>query len=291
MNMSGRIDLHMHTTFSDGTDTPREIVSRVRESGIALFAVTDHDSLEGCRIVRDLLTESDPAFLTGTEFSCRDEAGKYHILGYGFDPDAGSVQDVAAMGRAYRLHKTKTRIDYLQREFGMVFPEEALNELYAMENAGKPHIGNLMVRCGYARTRDEAIGQYINRIRFRQEYVRPEEAIRGILQAGGIPVLAHPAFGSGSQYITGEEMDGRLVRLMEFGLLGIEAFYFGFSKELCLEMLSFAKKYGLYVTAGSDYHGTNKVNGIGAAGLDLVEEVPEGLTRFLADTGHAELLV
>ena len=78
------IDLHMHTAVSDGTDKPDEILLRVREAGIGLFAVTDHDAVKGCEEISRALTAGDPAFLTGVEFSCRDEEGKYHILGYGF---------------------------------------------------------------------------------------------------------------------------------------------------------------------------------------------------------------
>ncbi|MBO6039968.1 MAG: PHP domain-containing protein, partial [Oscillospiraceae bacterium] len=92
MEQNFKIDLHMHSTVSDGTDAPEEILARVREAGITLFAVTDHDAVKAGRIIPPLLTEGDPAFLTGAEFSCRDEEGKYHILGYGYDPDAEPVR-------------------------------------------------------------------------------------------------------------------------------------------------------------------------------------------------------
>ena len=153
-----------------------------------------------------------------------------------------------------------------------------------MYNPGKPHIANLMVSYGYAETKEEAIKEYINQIHFVDEFVRPEEAIKGILGAGGIPVLAHPSFGSGDELILGEEMDHRLRRLMEFGLKGVEAFYSGFTEKLRKEVLFFAEKYRLYVTAGSDYHGTNKLVQLGETGLDEVDEIPDGLTRFLNDT-------
>jgi len=83
-----RIDLHMHTTVSDGTDTPEELLAFVREAKLGLFSVTDHDAVKGCRSILAIRKPDDPLFLCGVEFSCKDEGGKYHILGYGYDVDA-----------------------------------------------------------------------------------------------------------------------------------------------------------------------------------------------------------
>ena len=279
--MVKKIDLHMHTTVSDGTDTPEEIISLVREAGIGLFSVTDHDAVKAARIIPPLLSEGDPLFLTGAEFSCRDEEGKYHILGYGYDPDAVSVRKLIESGHRFRIRKVRARLDFLKSEFGFSFPKKELDKLFSLDNPGKPHIANMMVRHGYAKSKDQAIRDYINRIRFRTEYVRPEEAVRGILDGGGIPVLAHPSYGDGDQLILGEEMDKRLCRLMDFGLQGVEAFYSGFTPKLCREMLSFAERYDLYVTAGSDYHGANKMIQLGDTGLEDADEWPEGLRRFI----------
>lgn len=278
-----KIDLHMHTTISDGTDTPSEIVARVRDAGIGLFSVTDHDAVKSAHIIPPLLAAGDPAFITGAEFSCRDEEGKYHILGYGYDPGAEAMKELVKTGHGYRLTKVKQRLDFLRTEFGFSFPGEELQKLFALDNPGKPHIANLMVRHGYAETKEQAIQNYINRIRFRSEYVRPEEAIRGIALSGGIPVLAHPSYGDGDQLILGEEMDERVRRLMDHGLLGLEGFYSGFTPKLRQGILSLAERYGLYVTAGSDYHGTNKLVPLGDTGLDSAEACPEGLRRFLRD--------
>ena len=283
MDMPLKMDLHMHSTVSDGTDTPAELKERVREAGIALFALTDHDAVKGCGTVREALGPGDPKFLYGAEFSCRDGEGKYHILGYGFDPDSESVRGLVETGHRYRIDKVKARLDYLEKEFGFAFPEEEINALLSLDNPGKPHMGNLMVKYGYARTAGQAIRDFINKAPGRSDYLRPEEAVEGILRGGGVPVLAHPAFGSGSEMISGEQMDRRLRRLTDFGLRGLEAFYSGFTPALREEMLSFAEKYGLYVTAGSDYHGKNKPVLPGDTGLDRVRTVPKGMRRFLED--------
>lgn len=278
-----KIDLHIHTTVSDGTDTPGSIITYVRASGIGLFSVTDHDALKGCEDILSALTAEDPAFLTGVEFSCRDEEGKYHILGYGYDPDSDPIRRIVDLGHGYRMNKVKARLDFLETQFGFHFPEGELSTLLALDNPGKPHIGNLMVKYGYAETREKAIREYIDKLRFRCDYVRPQEAIEGILGSGGIPVLAHPVYGSGDQMILGDEMDARLRRMMDFGLQGVEAYYSGFTSKLRDQMLSFASRYGLYVTAGSDYHGSNKLISLGDTGLADGDERPEGLRRFLAD--------
>ena len=278
-----KMDLHMHSTVSDGTDTPAELKERVREAGIALFALTDHDAVKGCGTIREALEPGDPKFLYGAEFSCRDGEGKYHILGYGFDPDSESVRGLVETGHRYRIDKVKARLDYLEKEFGFAFPGEEINALLSLDNPGKPHMGNLMVKYGYARTAGQAIRDFINKAPGRSDYLRPEEAVEGILLGGGVPVLAHPAFGSGSEMISGEAMDRRLRRLTDFGLRGLEAFYSGFTPALREEMLSFAEKYGLYVTAGSDYHGKNKPVLPGDTGLDGVRTVPKGMRRFLED--------
>ncbi|MBR6952065.1 MAG: PHP domain-containing protein [Oscillospiraceae bacterium] len=278
-----KFDLHMHTTVSDGTDAPERMPERAREAGLRLFAVTDHDAVKGCRILRDALTEADPAFLTGVEFSCKDEQGKYHILGYGYDPETEPIQRVVRTGHGFRMKKVRARLDFLKTEFGFTFPEEEIAALFMLDNPGKPHIGNMMVKYGYAPSKEKAITEYINKVRFRSEYVRPEEAIRGILGSGGIPVLAHPAFGSGDELIVGQEMDARLKRLTAMGLQGVEAFYSGFTPKIIRQMLDFAEQYGLYVTAGSDYHGTNKLIPLGDTGLDDAMPWPDGLHRFLEE--------
>ena len=274
------IDLHMHSTVSDGTDTPEELLEKVREAGIRLFALTDHDAVKGCGIIRGLLRDGDPQLLSGVEFSCRDEEGKYHILGYGFDPDSAPVRQVMEEGNRLRMKKLLERLEFLKTAFGFDFPQEEIQSLLALDNPGKPHIGNLMVKYGYAESRDQAIKGYIDKLVLENEHLRPEEAIRSILLGGGVPVLAHPSFGSGDELIIGGELERRLRRLMEFGLQGLEAFYSGFSAKLEEENLCFADKFRLYVTAGSDYHGSNKLVRLGDTDLDKVRSVPDGMRRF-----------
>ena len=279
--LEGKIDLHMHSTVSDGTDTPAQLLEKVRSENIAVFSVTDHDAVKTGPVIRALLSDNDPLFIPGVEFSCRDEGGKYHILGYGFDPESSGIQAVVERGHSLRMRKAAARLDFLKTEFGFSFPEEEVGKLLALDNPGKPHIGNLMVKYGFADTKENAIQTYLNRIRFKSEYIRPEEAIAGILASGGIPVLAHPFYGSGDELILGEEMKQRLEHLLSYGLRGIEAYYSGFPEKLRKAALLLAESYDLFITAGSDYHGTNKMVALGDTGLDGQTPYPERLRRFL----------
>ena len=179
----------MHTTVSDGTDTPEEILDRVREAGIRLFAVTDHDAFKACAIIKKRITKDDPQLLTGVEFSCKDELGKYHILGYGFDPQSEAIQRVVATGHAYRMRKVRARLEFLSKEFNISFPQEEMEALLAMDNPGKPHIANLMVRYGFAKEKNQAIKEIINQLHVRSESVRPEETAEPVAAE---PVAAEP---------------------------------------------------------------------------------------------------
>lgn len=278
-----RIDLHMHTTVSDGTYTPEEMLALVTQAGIEVFSITDHDSVKAAGIIPGLLGENSPVFISGAELSCRDEYGKYHILGYAYDPDSAAIKELVKNSHGMRMNKLLARLEFLRETFNITFPEEEVRYLRSLDNPGKPHIGNLMVKYGFAKTKEEAIEDFLNKMKSTSEYTRPETAIKSILAGGGIPVLAHPSYGSGDELILGEEMNSRLRRLKEFGIMGVEAFYSGFTKKIRDEMLDFAEKYDLYVTAGSDCHGKNKMIEIGDTGLDEVDAIPERLRLFLRE--------
>ena len=275
------IDLHMHSKVSDGTDTPEELIHHVARAGLDLFALTDHDAIHGCRRVIAARQEGDPRFLTGVEFSCEDEGGSYHILGYGYNTASEPIEAAVEASHSLRMRKVTARLEGLTEIFGFEFPAEEIEALLANDNPGKPHIGNLMAKLGYAETKEDAIINYINKVPIGLTHISPEVAVEGILGSGGIPILAHPTYGDGDDLITGDDMVNRLYHLMNLGIQGVEAYYSGFTKQMRLEMLSFADRYGLLVTAGSDYHGTNKSIRLGYTGLEDLSSAHSGLFRFL----------
>ncbi|MCR5058774.1 MAG: PHP domain-containing protein [Clostridiales bacterium] len=281
MAFSGRIDLHMHTTISDGTDTPEELLSVVKSAGITHFSITDHDAVAGAKIMMDLLSPGDPLFIPGVEFSCKDDLGKYHILGYGFDPSSPSILKVVEKGHENRMTEVRARIKALKDERSIVFPKEEIEKLMALPNPGKPHIGNLMVKYGYAESRKDAITGIINKLSVKSLDLAPDEVIDAIKKAGGVSVLAHPAFGSGTQKIFGKELQSRVDHLTDMGLQGIEAYYSTFTKEIRDEVLLIAEKRGLLITCGSDYHGNNKTVRPGDIGTDSPDDYVQMISAFL----------
>ena len=186
-----------------------------------------------------------------------------------------------------RIEKAANRMAFLKDKYGFSFSESEYAALMRHHNPGKPHIAKLMIRHGYAGTISEAISNYLDHYHGPEQRIRPEEAIEAVLEAGGIPVLAHGPFGDGEQDLRPEEMEKRVLRLKEAGLMGVEAFYSGFSPAHRDMMLGLAGRSGLLVTAGSDYHGTNKLVALGDTNLDRTAEMPKGLRRFLAETAPA----
>lgn len=129
----------------------------MREADIGVFSVTDHDAVKSGKIIRGLLRSGDPVFIPGVEFSCKDENGKYHILGYGFDPENEQINALVDHAHALRMKKVTARLDFLRSEFGFAFSKEEISRLLSLDNSGKPHIGNLMVKYGYAETKETAV--------------------------------------------------------------------------------------------------------------------------------------
>ena len=275
------IDLHLHTAISDGTDTPEELLLHVREAGIDVFSVTDHDAIAGCEQIRSLLRPDDPRFLFGVEFSCKDDKGKYHILGYGYDPQSPVIRSVVEKGHANRMKKLDLRLERLREEHTIRFPDADIKALHALSNPGKPHLAGLMVRYGYAATMRQAFSEVLNCLHVPDFYTRPDTAITAILAAGGVPVLAHPCFGDGDQMILGKELEERVRRLMHFGLKGLEGCYSGYTETLSKQVIALAEAFDLYVTAGSDYHGSNKLIRLADVGYDTDMPLPNGMQRFL----------
>ena len=275
-----KIDLHIHTDVSDGTDSPEEILGLVKDAGIRFFSVTDHDSVKACSTILKMEL-SDVKFITGVEFSCEDTEGKYHILGYNYDIDSPVITNLATRYHNLRMMKLEKRLLFLKKQFGVEFPKFESDHLFEMDNPGKPHIGNLMVKYGFAKTKESAIKDFIDKVKIQDSHFSPEETISAIIAGGGIPVLAHPFYGSGDQLILYEQMEHRLRKLISYGIAGVEAFYSGFTPKLRDEMLLLAKKYELYVTAGSDYHGKNKLVLLGDNASSDVEQMPEEMKRFL----------
>lgn len=270
------VDLHTHSNASDGTDTPFQLAEHMEAAGIRVFALTDHDTVKGAGALETGL-QGGVTFLSGIEFSCRMNSGKCHILGYCFDAEHPAFKDALAQGVKLRRDKLEKRIGFL-REQGICFPEEELDRLRRLPSVGKPHLGNLMVRYGYAPDKQTAILETINRCRTGSSRIDAKTAVRAILASGGIPVWAHPMGGEGEKE-TGEELFADMLEeLTGYGIRGLECYYSRYPLALCEKLAGTARERGLLISGGSDYHGTNKSIAPGTLNAEGIDVPMERLT-------------
>ena len=254
--MNNKVDLHIHTTASDGSDSPRVLAGNIKKAGIGLFSVTDHDTISGALAMEPLVPEG-VRFVRGIEFSCADPAGKCHILGYGYDPDHPAFRAALAEGRQLRLAKMALRIEALARDHGIVLTEGELQWVMSHESPGKPHLGQVLMDRGLAPTLDRAIQGYLRDVPGRDR-IDAKTAVEAITAAGGFPVWAHPLGGEGEKRLTPERFSRLLQALLGYGIRGMECWYSRYSMKDVDFLLEQADRHGLTVTGGSDYHGTNK---------------------------------
>lgn len=261
--MTSNIDLHMHSTASDGSDTPEELLRRVRNAGIRTFSVTDHDTIDGA-LAMEKIVPADMRFFRGIEFSCYTEVKKCHILGYCYDPQNPVFLAALKEGRDLRMEKLDRRLRYLKEAHDIEFDADELAWLRSMNSPGKPHISELLMKRGLARTIQEAIDNYIDDQPERESsdpaawWIKASTAVRSIAAAGGVPVWAHPLGGEGEPRLTKEEFSRQLAILTGFGIRGLECWYSRYDEADTAFLCAEAARNGLLVSGGSDCHGENK---------------------------------
>lgn len=263
------IDLHTHTTASDGTFTPSEVVRLAVELGIKALAITDHDTIDG---IEEALLEGSKLgleIIPGIEISV-DFVKEMHILGYFIDLNCLSLKATLDKLQDFRRKRNPLIVQRLQKLGFNITLQEVL-ETAGGESVGRPHIGKVLMDKGYVKSISEAFEKYLavgKPAYLEKEKLSPKEAIGIIIKAGGIPVLAHPKFLQLDEVSLGEI----LLYLTNLGLKGIEAYYSTHSLEETKQYLRLAEKYNLAVSGGSDFHGSNKpeiILGRGTEGLPL----------------------
>lgn len=250
-------DLHMHSTASDGTDGPAELLRKIRAKGLRYFSLTDHDTTAGCDELAQLVAPEE-GFIRGAELSSATKLRKCHILAYGYDAGAAPLRKLMDAFSAIRVEKMHMRLAILERDFDVVLSEEAKHILDATPSVGKPHIARALVAAGYCRSVREAFSEYLNKIRLRSTYIPAQESVESILASNGIPVWAHPLGGEDDIHLTPEEFFPQLELLTSYGIQGLECYYSRYTAEESAFLVSVAKEKGLYISGGSDYHGANK---------------------------------
>ncbi len=261
-----RIDLHVHTTASDGTCRPAEVVRLAKEIGLSAIAITDHDTVAGYAEAAEAGKELGLEVVPGIEISTR-YLGPVHILGYYLDTASPVLNEVTDW-LVHDRDKRNRKIAKLMRDDGIPVDYDAMRERFGAV-IGRPHFAELLVELGYAESVQDAFSRYVNRGQkyyAARSFLPIERSIRLIREAGGVPVLAHPF-----QY---KLDDGQLRGLLELcvknGLLGMECRYSGYTEEQMQYLLALAKEYSLVPTGGSDFHGSVKPHialGDGTGGL------------------------
>ena len=252
------LDLHLHSYYSDGTNSPKELIELARKKGLEIISVTDHDGISG---VLESIEEGKKAgikVVPGIEISVSSYPRDLHILGYGIDiENPGFLQFVEKLKELRDIRNLKFIEEF--SKMGIDFTKDDIKKYSPKDFLGKPNFAFLLKSRGYVESLEEAFSSEKffrgeNFLKIKKEKPSDKEGISEILAAGGIPVLAHPGKLKG---LTNEELDELVKRLKTYGLMGIECFYRGHSEEFTKDILSIARENNLIVTAGSDFHGHN----------------------------------
>ena len=281
-----RIDLHVHSNVSDGTLTPKELVLYAEEKGLAAFALTDHDTVKGISEAEETARGKELEFIPGIEISSEYNGGDIHILGLYIDykePAFSAALQKFVEAREQRNIEMAKRLS----EHGFLVTIEEMRTVYPDAVITRAHFAKYLKAKGYVSSYEEAFRKYIGKncpCYVPRTVIQPEEAIKLIREARGVSILAHPLL----YHLTLEELEDMTNYLKEIGLQGIEVFY-SMNQEGDENLLaSLAKKLGLLMTGGSDFHGSTKPHidlGIGRGNL----YVPETLLEPLKKRKMAEL--
>lgn len=263
------IDLHTHSTVSDGTDPPARVAELAAAAGCTAFALTDHDRLDGIEQARTAASRLAVELVPGCELSCEWSPGTMHVLVYFVEPGEGPLQD-----ELLRLQRVRDERNVRMCEILDIPYQELLAEAGG-SGAGRPHAAAVLVRRGQAASIAEAFDRLLAKGRpayVEKERLLPAHAARLARASGGVAVLAHPL----TLDLAPADLEGAVGELAELGFAGIEAVYGGYPPEDRAGLVALAERHGLVATGGSDHHGTYKPDlavGVGRGDLLVPDEV------------------
>lgn len=266
------VDLHLHSTASDGRFSPAEIVQKAAEGGLTVIAIADHDSVDG--IPKAL--EAAKAFpqlkvIPAVELSTDVPQGEVHILGYFIDYASQKLKRTLEQMRHSRLERAQGMVTKLG-ELGIHITFKRVKEIAGSGAFGRPHMALAMLEKGYISSIKEAFIKYIGRdgpAYVERKKITPLQATKVVIQANGLPVMAHP--------LTTSHPEQLVLKLKEAGLVGIEAYYDGYSTDDKEWLKNLASKYNLITTGGSDYHGLDESNETLIGGVEVPLQAAEQL--------------
>lgn len=275
------VDLHTHTTKSDGSLTPSELVQLAISKKVKILSITDHETVSGIDEAYEAVGDSETILIPGIETSVEFHV-EMHILGYFSKNNYKKIEPLAHKLRQGRLRRNLKIVDRLC-ELKMPVTLEEINKHAVGGIASRPHIARTLVDKGYTKSMKEAFDRYLYNggpAYFKRYEVSPRECIGEILEAGGIPVLAHPILmGMGWK-----QLDQAIEELKNMGLMGLEVYYSENMGDDTGKLMRIALRHGLIATGGSDFHGTYKPHidiGIGRGKLSVPIECGEKLLEML----------
>ena len=255
--MTDLVDLHLHSTCSDGTDSPEELAALAAEAGLAAAVLPDHDTMEGTPRFLDAARAAGIRSIAGMEISADVPHRTVHLLAYGCDPGEPRLAEAMERVRNGRAERNARILAKLAALGCPITEDEVRAEAGNAEVVGRPHIAAALIRRGFATDRTDVFRRFLGRgaPAYAERYrLAPEEALSLVAGAGGVVSLAHPA----STGYNPAELRRFVGRLAELGLAGIECLYTGYTPNQVEEYVGLAREFGLLVTGGTDYHGDNK---------------------------------
>lgn len=275
----GFIDLQCHTTASDGSLTPTELVALAARRGLRIISITDHDTTAGIDEALAAGLRYGIEVIPGVEINTDVPQGEVHVLGYFVDWKDPTLQATLSRLRAGRVGRAQRMVEKLAA-LGMPISWERVKAIAGDGAIGRPHVAQALLEAGYVASTAEAFDRFIGRTGpayVERTRMTPAEATRVIRAARGLPVLAHPVIAGAAEAISEPlDLESLLDELTAAGLVGIEAYYPGYPPEVTQDLLGLALKYGLIATGGSDFHGP----GIGHGELGEVD-VPAEVVELL----------
>ena len=281
-----RIDLHTHSTCSDGSYSVHELIDYAHEKGLAAIALTDHDTIDGVEEAVNYGKEKYPDMevIPGIEFSTVNEGKDVHVVGLYVDYNDQKLKDRLATFKNARVERNIKMCKKLT-EGGIKISYEDLTAAFPDTSITRAHYAKYMLEKGYIKSKQEAFDRYIGDscpYFVPRENITPEMAIECILDNGAVPILAHPVL----YHMSDAKLEALVVRLKEVGLKGLDAIYTTYEAYEERQMKELAAKHGLLVSGGSDFHGSNKVGidlGVGYGSLfvpeDLLPQIKASVAR------------
>ena len=252
-----KADLHVHSNFSDGSDSIQELAKKIQQADIEVFALTDHDTIEGCIGIEPFIPDSIK-FIPSIELTSLADDIKCHILGFNCNPNDENLNKLIQKGKLLRKQKLETRIKYLSEVWNINLTNEEKDWLYSRKSVVKTHLANIIVARGLATDNVSAMKKYLDPCKTGPTRFDIKDSIEAILSAGGIPFWAHPLGGEGEKHLDKEEFLPKLKKMINFGIKGLECYYSRYNFDEINFLINCANSNNLLISGGSDYHGKNK---------------------------------